>query len=182
MSKGLPAVAVHDLVVHPRDNDLVVGTHGRSVYIADVEQLQQFNADLLASKLHVFELDKVQYNSYWGESWSRWFELYEPEISIPFYVNLDCKTNIKIVTKQGTVLYETTDQSEKGLNYVKYDLTISEKAIKKYESELNGLLDKNEATIQLKKADNDKYYIRKGTYKLIVESNGEHKELELIVE
>src|SRR5262249_34523655 len=28
---GLPAVAVHDLVIHPRDRDLVIGTHGRSI-------------------------------------------------------------------------------------------------------------------------------------------------------
>jgi hypothetical protein len=32
---GFPTVAVHDLVIHPRDNDLVVGTHGRGIYILD---------------------------------------------------------------------------------------------------------------------------------------------------
>lgn len=32
---GLPTVPVDDMVVHPRDNDLVVGTHGRSVWILD---------------------------------------------------------------------------------------------------------------------------------------------------
>lgn len=32
---GLPTVPVDDLVVHPRDNDLVVGTHGRSIWILD---------------------------------------------------------------------------------------------------------------------------------------------------
>ena len=32
---GLPTVPVDDLVVHPRDNDLVVGTHGRSIWIVD---------------------------------------------------------------------------------------------------------------------------------------------------
>jgi hypothetical protein len=33
--KNLPTVAVHDLLVHPRDNDLVVGTHGRGLFIFD---------------------------------------------------------------------------------------------------------------------------------------------------
>ncbi|MCI0436210.1 MAG: glycosyl hydrolase, partial [Gemmatimonadetes bacterium] len=33
--EGLPTVAVHDLVIHPRDNDLVVGTHGRGTWILD---------------------------------------------------------------------------------------------------------------------------------------------------
>ena len=32
---GLPTVAVHDLLIHPRDNDLIVGTHGRGIYIYD---------------------------------------------------------------------------------------------------------------------------------------------------
>ncbi len=33
--KGLPTVPVDDMVVHPRENDLVVGTHGRSIWILD---------------------------------------------------------------------------------------------------------------------------------------------------
>ncbi|MFL5639287.1 MAG: VPS10 domain-containing protein [Gemmatimonadaceae bacterium] len=32
---NLPTVAVHDIVVHPRDRDLVIGTHGRGIYIID---------------------------------------------------------------------------------------------------------------------------------------------------
>ena len=32
---GLPTVAVRDLVIHPRDHDLIVATHGRGIYIID---------------------------------------------------------------------------------------------------------------------------------------------------
>lgn len=32
----LPTTPVYDLVVHPRDGELVIGTHGRSVFVADV--------------------------------------------------------------------------------------------------------------------------------------------------
>jgi len=35
MSGKLPTVPVDDLVIHPRENDLVVGTHGRSIYVLD---------------------------------------------------------------------------------------------------------------------------------------------------
>jgi hypothetical protein len=35
MGGNFPTVPVDDLVIHPRDNDLVVGTHGRSIYILD---------------------------------------------------------------------------------------------------------------------------------------------------
>jgi hypothetical protein len=52
----LPPVAVHDLVIHPRENDLVAGTHGRSIWIADnITPLQQLTDEVLASPLHVFE-------------------------------------------------------------------------------------------------------------------------------
>ena len=39
---GLPTVRIDDILVHPRDNDLIVGTHGRSIYIMDdISALQQ---------------------------------------------------------------------------------------------------------------------------------------------
>ena len=39
---NLPTVRVDDILVHPRDNDLIVATHGRSVWIADdITALQQ---------------------------------------------------------------------------------------------------------------------------------------------
>ncbi len=45
---GLPAVPVHDLKVHPRDRELIAGTHGRSIWIADVAPLQELTAARLA--------------------------------------------------------------------------------------------------------------------------------------
>ncbi len=36
----LPTVPVHDLVVHPRDRELVIGTHGRGIWIMDALPLQ----------------------------------------------------------------------------------------------------------------------------------------------
>ncbi|MFY9233943.1 MAG: FlgD immunoglobulin-like domain containing protein [Fimbriimonadaceae bacterium] len=41
LSLGLPTVAVQDLVIHPRDGDLILGTHGRGVYIADIRVLRE---------------------------------------------------------------------------------------------------------------------------------------------
>ena len=35
-SNGLSNAPVHDLVIHPRERDLIVGTHGRSVYVAKI--------------------------------------------------------------------------------------------------------------------------------------------------
>lgn len=41
-NKGLPySVPVHDIVIHPRDNEIILGTHGRSIYIAKLDDLRK---------------------------------------------------------------------------------------------------------------------------------------------
>lgn len=51
---GMPTVAVHDLVIHPRDQELVIGTHGRGVYIIDIAVLQEFTSEIAAKSSHLF--------------------------------------------------------------------------------------------------------------------------------
>ncbi|HUG39192.1 MAG TPA: hypothetical protein VMM12_01840 [Longimicrobiales bacterium] len=46
---GLPTVPVHDLQVHPRDRELIAGTHGRSIWIVDVVPLQELGRRTLAA-------------------------------------------------------------------------------------------------------------------------------------
>ncbi len=42
--KNLPTVPVHDILVHPRENDLILGTHGRALYVFDdATPLQQLD-------------------------------------------------------------------------------------------------------------------------------------------
>ncbi len=55
--KNLPNVAVHDIVVHPRENDLILATHGRSIWIFDdATVLQQTNQQILDSNAHLFSV------------------------------------------------------------------------------------------------------------------------------
>jgi len=52
---GLPTTAVADLVVHPRDHDLVIATHGRGLYIVDdVTPLRTLKPETLREPLHLF--------------------------------------------------------------------------------------------------------------------------------
>src|SRR5690606_39110483 len=45
---NLPTVRVDEVLVHPRDNDLVLATHGRSVWILDdITPLQQMTNETL---------------------------------------------------------------------------------------------------------------------------------------
>ncbi|MBI3651610.1 MAG: hypothetical protein HY231_11390 [Acidobacteria bacterium] len=55
--KNLPNVAVHDILVQPRDNDLIVATHGRSLWVLDdATPLQQMSDQVLASEATLFEV------------------------------------------------------------------------------------------------------------------------------
>ena len=53
---GLPVVRIDDVLVHPRDGDLVLATHGRSVMIADdVTPLQQLTDEVMGEEVFLFE-------------------------------------------------------------------------------------------------------------------------------
>ena len=55
MNTDFPIVPVHDLVIHPRDGDLIAATHGRSLWILDdITPLQQLTPAMLASDAHLF--------------------------------------------------------------------------------------------------------------------------------
>jgi hypothetical protein len=56
LMNDLPTVAIHDLVIHPRDRALIAGTHGRSVWIMDdITPLEQLNGGVLESGAWLFE-------------------------------------------------------------------------------------------------------------------------------
>ncbi len=57
--KNLPTVAVHDILVHPRDNDLVVGTHGRGLFIFDDATPIQRMAEALEKRAHLFPIRRA---------------------------------------------------------------------------------------------------------------------------
>jgi photosystem II stability/assembly factor-like uncharacterized protein len=65
---NMPIVPVRDLVLHPRDNDLVVGTHGRGVWVADITVLQQLSAGMPEEPVHLFapEPTGLRVESNWG--------------------------------------------------------------------------------------------------------------------
>src|SRR5256714_2934822 len=55
--KNLPAVAVHDIIVHPRDNDLIIATHGRSIYVLDdAAPVQQLTPAVAREDVHLFDI------------------------------------------------------------------------------------------------------------------------------
>jgi len=66
LSKGLPTVAVRDINIQERDNDLVLATFGRGFYILDdYSALREFTPEVLEHEAHLFSVrDAFQYDLY----------------------------------------------------------------------------------------------------------------------
>jgi hypothetical protein len=64
----MPPVVVRDLTVHPRENDLIVGTYGRAAWITDISPLQQFTEEVAGSEYHLFEIEPKPKQNYSQQS------------------------------------------------------------------------------------------------------------------
>ncbi len=147
---GIPNVAVHDLVIQPTAKHLIVGTHGRSLYKANVSSLQEFE-----NKEAIFSIKNIRKRNSWGSSWSKWLKPNTPKLSIPYYSNSNKNIMVNIYSDDILVNSFKTDV-EKGFNEVIYDVSFSDKGRKAYVKQ------HKEAVI--KKAKNDNYYLPKGKY------------------
>lgn len=182
MSGKLPAVAVHDLVIQPQAHDLILGTHGRSIYIASVKELEQLRDSILQKSLYAFAIGPVSYNGSWGHKEFYWDTIPDPQLKIPVYLNKSAKVNITLFADSSLVLNQLNLQGQKGLNYFQYDFSIDSAQLTAYENLLNKDLKEEEEKVKLKKADNGQYYLKPGKYRYSIDANGVKSEGMLTIE
>ena len=73
MRSNLPPVVVRDMMIHPRENDLIVGTYGRAAWITDISPLQQLTPEIIQKPLHLFEIEpKPQMNFSQQATWGNY--------------------------------------------------------------------------------------------------------------
>ncbi len=150
---GLPKVAVHDLVVQNKTKTLVIGTHGRSIYKAPLAQLEKYNS-IKDKSVALFKINNQHKSSRWGSGWNDWSDVFEPNLTIPFYVAKAGSYTMTIKNKEGILLNSLSVKADAGFNQVDYKLDINSKKTKAY-------LKKHK---DLKKAKNGTYYLPKGKY------------------
>jgi photosystem II stability/assembly factor-like uncharacterized protein len=56
---NMPTVAVHDLLIHPRENDLVIATYGRALWVGNMLPLRELTSSVLAEPAHLFDVNPV---------------------------------------------------------------------------------------------------------------------------
>jgi hypothetical protein len=131
MKGNLPNVPVHDLLVHPREQDLILGTYGRGLYITNISVLQQLDARVLAAAAHVFEINPESFvqTSGWGN-----YDFYgdrhlttpnEPNgLAISYYLReaRERAVSITVADASKRVIRTLTGTSHQGLNTVRWDM------------------------------------------------------------
>ena len=154
-SNNLPNVAIHDLAIQKRDKELVIGTHGRSIYKINIAAFQLFSADIAAKAIHIFPIKSVKHSASWGRTWSQWRTAKTPKVTIPIYVSNDSELDVTIFAGK-VMVYSETHSVAKGFNDINYDLSFSKKGLKNYT--------KSSKNKEITKASNGVYYLPKGTY------------------
>ena len=131
--KTLPTVPVDDLVIQPDAQDLVAGTHGRSIYVLDdISPISQLTPEIVRSPFHVFEPmpARPRYHMRTGGLWSdRMFIADNPPMGAVLtywlrdYADEEVSLTIKAADgPDGLVLRKLTGTNRPGFNRVIWDL------------------------------------------------------------
>lgn len=126
---NLPTVSTDDLFIHPRDNALVIGTHGRSIWILDdMGPLEALTPQVLAMDAALMPIAPARQmitNS--PQAWFGTGTFFAPNpdfnAGVNYYVK-DAKASaaIEISDRFGNVVRTLTGPAAKGLNRITWDL------------------------------------------------------------
>lgn len=167
-NNDMPPVAVHDLKIQPQANDLLVGTHGRSIYSANLDALALIND---GNEFAFAKVNSIRASSRYGSKGFMWSEGPEPQIELSFYSPVAGKTTLEVLNEKGKALEERTIDTVQGLNFYTYNGTISNSGLKTFKKDALP-----------KTAQNGKTYLPKGTYTLSLNANGAVAKQELVVD
>jgi photosystem II stability/assembly factor-like uncharacterized protein len=127
---AFPTVPVDDLVVHPRDNDLVVATHGRSIYVLDdIEMLSGAAPEALDAPAHLFKPRAATVRLAWKhESYGGQRQFVGPNppagLLLTYHLNAEAPEGVTLTIRDGdgTALRTLEGPGHAGYNRVAWDL------------------------------------------------------------
>lgn len=123
----LPAVAVRDVAIQPRDHDLVLATHGRGIWIVDdIEPLRKLSDGVLAQEAAFLEARPVQQrieaNGGWANGAAAFVGANPASGAVITYYqrtrHLFGKLKIDIRDSQGKVIDEIPASTRRGINRI----------------------------------------------------------------
>ncbi len=166
-NETLPQVAVHDLRVHHLENELIVGTHGRSIYIADVKPLQKMTPENRNKNLMILsDIKEIRYNKNWGKAGNNFNDIKEPEYAVKFYNKSAGNAVMNIYNDKDVLLKSVYKNVPAGFNSITYNYNVDAK---------------NAELLKSTKADSGNYYLTPGKYKfeICISGSCEKKDVEV---
>jgi photosystem II stability/assembly factor-like uncharacterized protein len=138
---NLPTVAVHDVTIHPRENDLVLGTYGRGFWVGDISPLQDLAGDTLEKRVHLFDIEpRARYGfSTQGMNYHLFGDKYiavpnEPDaMAINYWIGAGLKPSttereqarVTITDVQGRTVAQLTGEAKAGFNRVLWNMQVA---------------------------------------------------------
>jgi len=129
---NFPAVAVRDMVVHPRESDLVLATHGRGIWIIDdISAYRALTPDLMAKEAALIPGRSIQYFETSG-GWSEGDETFNgrnrpSEAQITYYQksrHIFGDLKIEILDQSGKVIDSVAGSKHRGLNRANWSMHV----------------------------------------------------------
>lgn len=133
---GLPHVPVYDLQIQPRDNDLILGTHGRGFYVLDDLTPLQGWSQASGAAAHLFApMPAIRYNDAFyhehgrgafvsdNKPYGAMFTLYLPAAPRPVSVKAKPAVHVTIADAEGKPIAAFDTKVHAGINRFAWDLT-----------------------------------------------------------
>lgn len=129
MKNNLPTVPVDDIQIHPRDNDLILATHGRSIWVLDdMTPLEQMTETVAAAEAHLFNTRPATmwriYN-HKASTGHKTFIANNPPTGavISYYLREKAKDKVRITVhdRGGALVRDFTATNEPGIQRVTWD-------------------------------------------------------------
>ena len=159
-------VAVHDIVIHKESNELLLATHGRSIYKTKLKIfMDYFNNKASVNKITIVNIDNLNYSNNWGmesninQSVSLIYD--KPQIDPRSFIQVDLfsessdSIKFKILNNDKRLLSNGEIKLDKGFNRLQI-LPVADKSLNQKQRQKLGLT--------LKKAADGNVYFNKGKY------------------
>ncbi|MFI5233531.1 MAG: WD40/YVTN/BNR-like repeat-containing protein [Gemmatimonadales bacterium] len=126
-----PTVRTDDILIHPRDGDAIIATHGRSIWIADdITALQQFTPAVAGEDVHLFDVRPAvaYHNDYQASQQVGGQKLFVGEnaprgTAISYYLKAGAgSVEVSISDEQGHMLCKSEGEKSAGIHKVQWSL------------------------------------------------------------
>lgn len=130
---NLPTVAVDDLLVHPRENDLVLGTYGRGFWVGNISPLQDLKADTFDQPLHLFDIQPKPHYGFSDQGMNyhlfgnKYIEVPNEPDALPINYWLKAEVpggaHITVTDISGRQIAQLSGPGQAGLNHAYWNMT-----------------------------------------------------------